>query len=195
LINVVAGGGAACRDALPSVMRLCVCSIVVAAFAAACPGEPVEGACELPEGAEFVANEGWRHENDPADHVYTANPPASGPHYPVWASWGVHDDVVERGQWVHNLEHGGIVLLIGDDASDEAEDELRAAFDDIPDDEECGHKRTLLTRDPEMDDPVAAVAADAVLVPGVLDGGVLPRERIVEFATACRNHATENICY
>lgn len=160
-----------------------------------CKGEPIEGACELPEGAQFVANEGWVHENDPKDHVYTANPPSSGPHYPVWAGWGIHDDVVERGQWVHNLEHGGIVLLIGDDASDEAEEELLAGYEDIPEDEECGHRRTLVTHDPEMDDPVAAVAADVVLVPGPLDGGVLQRDRIVAFAEACRNHATENICY
>lgn len=170
--------------------------LLAAALALSCgPGEPKEGSCELPEGAVFVANEGWAHKNDPVDHVYEANPPSSGPHYPVWASWGLHDDVVERGSWVHNLEHGGIVLLIGDSASAEAEDELRAGFDDIPVDEECGHSRSLLTRDEEMDAPVAVVAADVLLVPGLLDNGVLSRERIVEFATACRNHANENICY
>jgi hypothetical protein len=160
----------------------------------ACRGEPIEGTCDAPDGAVFPANEGWTHKNDPVDHVYEANPPSSGPHYPVWASWGVHDDVVERGLWVHSLEHGGIVLLIGDLASAEAEAELRAAYDDIPDDDECGHKRVVLTRDPLLDDAVAAVAADVVLVPGPLDGGVLARDRVVDFATACRNHAPENVC-
>jgi hypothetical protein len=159
-----------------------------------CGGEPIAGACELPEGAAFVDNEGWQHKNDPVDHVYVANPPASGPHYPVWAGWGVHDNVIERGQWVHNLEHGGIVLLLGDSASDDAEEQLRAGFEAISIDEECGHRRALLTRDPEMDDPVAVVAADVVLVPGVLDNGVLAANRIAEFADACRNHANENIC-
>jgi hypothetical protein len=126
--------------------------------------------------------------------VYQANPPSSGPHYPVWAPWGVHEDVVERGLWVHNLEHGGVVLLLGDAASDDAERELRAGFDDIPDDPECGHPRALLTRDPELDDPVAVVAADVVLLPGPLEGGLLTSDRIVAFATACRNHAPENVC-
>jgi hypothetical protein len=160
----------------------------------ACRGEPIEGRCELPEGAVAQTNEGWAHENDPVAHVYAANPPSSGPHYPVWASWGAHEDVVERGLWVHNLEHGGIVLLVGASASAEAEAELRAAFDAIPDDADCGHRRTLLTRDPGLDDPVAAVAADVVLVPGPLDGGVLSRDRVVAFAVACRDHAPEDVC-
>jgi len=160
----------------------------------ACKGEPLEGSCDAPDGAVFQDNESWKHENDPGAHVYEANPPSSGPHYPVWASWGVHDDVVERGQWVHNLEHGGVVFLVGDDASATAKDELRAAFDALPDDPECGHPRALLTRDPLLDDPVAVVAADVVLVPGALDGGVLARDRTLAFATACRNRAPENVC-
>ena len=160
-----------------------------------CAGEPNEGSCTLTEGSVFVENEGWVHKNDPVDHVYVANPPASGPHYPVWAGWGVSEEPIERGQWVHNLEHGGIVLLLGDSASEEAEAQLRAGFDAIPDDEECGHRRTILTPDPLMDDPVAAIAADVLLVPGPFDDGILTVDRIVEFATACRNHASENICY
>ena len=112
----------------------------------------------------------------------------------MWTGWGIHDNVVERGQWVHNLEHGGIVLLIGDSASDDAKDELLRGYEDIPVDDECGHRRTLVTQDPLMDDPVAAVAADAVLVPGLLDDGILSADRIVDFATACRNHANEDIC-
>ena len=46
-----------------------------------------------------------------------------------------------------------------------------------------------------LDRCVAVVAADVLMVPGLLDNGVLSRERIVEFATACRNHASENVCY
>jgi hypothetical protein len=169
-------------------------AVAVACFALACAGEERAGRCAATEGATFPQNEGWAHKNDPADHVYAANPPASGPHYPVWASWRAHEDVVERGLWVHNVEHGGVVLLIGDAASSTAEAELRAAYDDIPDDPECGHPRALLTRDPQLDDPVAVVAADVVLVPGPFDGGVLSRERVVDFATACRAQAPENVC-
>ncbi len=175
--------------------RLILVVVVAAVVAGAgCAGEPLEGRCEPVDGAVAVANEGWAHKNDPADHVYVENPPASGPHYPVWASYGVAEEPLERGQWVHNLEHGAIVLLLGDAASDEAEAELRAGFEAIPVDDECGHRRAILTRDPELDDPVAVLAADTVLVPGAFDNGVISRERIVAFAVACRNHAPENIC-
>ncbi len=150
--------------------------------------------CGDVEGASVVDNEGWAHKTDPADHVYVANPPASGPHYPVWASWGVHDEVVERGLWVHNVEHGGVVLLVGPAASADAEAELRAAFEATEPDAACGHNRILLTRDPDLDDPVAAVAANRVLVPGPFDNGVLSSDRVVAFALACRGLAPEDIC-
>lgn len=43
---------------------------------------------------------------------YDANPPASGAHWPFWEqTWGEHTAVVPREMWVHNLEHGGVVLL------------------------------------------------------------------------------------
>ncbi len=172
---------------------LCL-GLLVALLETSCRGEAIDGACDAQPGALFPENEGWLHESDPANHVYRANPPASGPHYPIWAAWRAHEDVVERGQWVHNLEHGGVVFLLGDTASSSAKDELKAAFDTLSDDPACGHPRALLTRDPRLDDPVAVVAADAVLVPGPLDGGVLPRERIVDFASACRNQAPEDVC-
>ena len=163
---------------------------------AACASDRPDGACVPVDGAVAVDNEGWTHKNDAAEHVYVNNPPASGPHYSVWASYGVHDEepALERGLWVHNLEHGGIVLLIGDSASDEAEAELRAGFDNLANDPACGHKRTVLTRDPAMDAAVAVVAADTLLVPGPLDNGVISRDRVVEFALACRDRAPESIC-
>ncbi len=174
-------------------LRLLVSLVVVGA---ACGGGPLEGECVPVSGAVVVANEGWLHKNDAADHVYVNNPPASGPHYPVWASYGVHDEEppLERGQWVHNLEHGGIVVLIGDSASDAAMTEARAGFDAIPVDDECGHSRSILTHDHEMEVAIAVVAADTLLVPGPLDAGVIGRDRVVEFAIACRNHAPESVC-
>jgi hypothetical protein len=42
---------------------------------------------------------------------YLSNPPASGPHWPWPANWGMHAGIVPHEWWVHNLEHGGIVLL------------------------------------------------------------------------------------
>lgn len=156
---------------------------------AACGGgNPRPGVCEL-ESATVVENEGWQHVTREQDLVYAHNPPASGPHFPQWASWGVHDDVVPRGNWVHNLEHGGVILLLGPDADEEDRAVVLDAFDAAPEDPSCGHKRVLLTDDPALDSHVAAVAADVVL-----EGETLELDELVEFITACRNRAPEDVC-
>jgi hypothetical protein len=54
-----------------------------------------------------------------ADHVpegtpieYATRPPTSGAHYPApYPTYGVLEQPVPPGNWVHNLEHGAIVLL------------------------------------------------------------------------------------
>lgn len=58
-----------------------------------------------------LPDEGRAHVEPGSPIVYRNNPPASGTHYPTVASWGVHEEEVPEGEWVHNLEHGGIVLL------------------------------------------------------------------------------------
>ena len=55
----------------------------------------------------------------PPDHVaegtpleFNSRPPTSGPHYAAWyPSYGVLTETVDPRTWVHNLEHGAIVLL------------------------------------------------------------------------------------
>ena len=42
---------------------------------------------------------------------YPDPPPTGGNHNFCWATWGVHHDVVAPENWVHNLEHGGVVFL------------------------------------------------------------------------------------
>ena len=54
----------------------------------------------------------------PAPHVegdidYANAPPAGGTHNSCWATWGAHLDEVRPENWVHNLEHGGVVFLYG----------------------------------------------------------------------------------
>lgn len=51
-----------------------------------------------------------------ASHVegdldYAQEPPMGGDHNSCWADWGVHEVEVAAESWVHNLEHGGIVVL------------------------------------------------------------------------------------
>lgn len=62
------------------------------------------GACE-----EIVPIDSALHVAGGIDHPDL--PPAGGSHDPCWAPWGVHADEVQDENWVHNLEHGGIVFL------------------------------------------------------------------------------------
>ena len=77
------------------------------------PADP--GTCTMTESA--VANEGWAHVAEGTTVTYRNNPPASGPHYPVWARYQAYTTAVARPYWVHNLEHGAIVLVHRPDAS------------------------------------------------------------------------------
>ena len=65
------------------------CSIVVEAWG------PQEAA-HVPVGSEL----GW-----------DSNPPSSGAHFPAWAAYQAFTTAVPRGFYVHNLEHGSVVLL------------------------------------------------------------------------------------
>ena len=72
------------------------------------------GSCALDCGPGIDAPnyEGATHVAEGSTVNYCENPPASGNHYPVWLmDWGLHPENVPRERWVHNLEHGGIVLL------------------------------------------------------------------------------------
>jgi hypothetical protein len=103
----------------------------------------VEG-CAEPVGEPFCS-EGQAHVEAGTEIDWEHDPPHSGPHYPMWALWGEHDQTVERGNWVHNLEHGGIVLLHL--CPGECETELDILRDVIAQRPEL---RILVTPDPEL---------------------------------------------
>lgn len=53
------------------------------------------------------------HVPEPERVAYLADPPPSGPHWPCWAPWGSGHATraLPAERFVHNLEHGGVVLL------------------------------------------------------------------------------------
>ena len=136
-----------------------------------------------------VASEGWAHVAQGSDVAYQANPPASGPHYPVWGRYREHASALARGYWVHNLEHGAIVLLYRPDAPAAAVAELRQAYEGMPNDPACGHRRALMTPDPLLPQPVAAVAALRVLMANRLDPSW-----VRAFTDAYRGQGPEAVC-
>ena len=58
-----------------------------------------------------IENEGATHVATGTDVSYRSNPPASGSHWPTPAQPGFYPNGVATEQWVHNLEHGYIVIL------------------------------------------------------------------------------------
>ena len=94
--------------------------------------------------------------------VYPTNPPTSGEHYPSWAEFAVYPARVGRPFWVHDLEHGAIVVAYHCPEGCPAEvDQLTAYLASRPADPACGgrvHARFVVTPDPELDVRFAAIA-------------------------------------
>jgi hypothetical protein len=111
---------------------------------------------------------------------YTYCPPASGRHYnqpgtagPIPARpYGPNDVVIPEG-WVHNLEHGGLVILYKGAEADQAA--LRALYDAVPVSPVCGFQPggnapgPVVARFDDMAWPYAALVWDRVLPMETLD--------------------------
>jgi uncharacterized protein DUF3105 len=61
--------------------------------------------------------------------AWNTDPPTSGPHYGIPAIFGIYDEPLEMARVVHNLEHGGIFILYGDDVREATVDQLRTFYD------------------------------------------------------------------
>ena len=104
---------------------------------------------------------------------YTYCPPASGRHFnsagagPIRAQvYGAEDGVNPQG-WIHNIEHGGLVILYRDATADQTA--LRALFDAVPPSPVCGFEPggqspgPVVARFKDMAWPYAALVWDRVL--------------------------------
>jgi hypothetical protein len=148
LAALVAG---ACDDDEPDV------SSVSVSFEAGAPMGP----CAAVEQQHAI--EGQAHVPDCSAMSYGTNPPSSGDHYGVWAAYKVYANPIPPGYWVHDLEHGGIVLTYncqsGCDADVAAAESMLNA---LPPDPVClsvgAPRRIIMTPDPGLDVPFAASA-------------------------------------
>lgn len=151
---------------MPATDRLAAPLLAVLAAACAPAAEPAVtafGSCGTLLEAPFQVS-GHVEPGTPLD--YATNPPTSGTHFAVWAAWGRHhdDEPLDRGYWLHNLEHGGVAFLYH--CPEGCADEIAALEElvrGLPADPHCApplRTRTLLTADPLLPDGVrfAAVA-------------------------------------
>jgi len=144
--------------------------------------QPTPITCRMVESAA-PPSEGWTHVPEGTPITHRDNPPASGPHYPVWARYEEYVTPIARGYWVHNVERGATVLLYRPDAPAGLITELIEAYRSIPDDPACGHRWALITPDPELPAPVAVVNAESVL-----RGACVNAQQIRSVAVGIRHH-------
>ncbi len=146
--------------------------------------------------------EGQTHVNVCSVVGYQTNPPSSGDHYPIWAAYKIYPAPIPEGFWVHDLEHGAVVLTYncaagrGDQASCDADVVAATAMlSSLPDDPACDalgqgvRRRNVMTPDPALDVRFAASAWGWTLKANCFDKAVFEA-----FEKAHYGHAPEDLC-
>ncbi len=137
------------------------------------------------------------------DHVaigtpvqYDSNPASSGPHYPIWAAYQPYTVPVDPRYYVHDEEHGAIILLYNCAGSTDCQSDvagLQRVVASIPPDPLCVGNgvsvRYVLAPDPTIPTPIAAAAWGFVYTAACLD---LPS--LEQFASAHHAQGPEEIC-
>lgn len=100
--------------------------------------------------------------------VYTDLPPAGGQHDPCWAEYVTYDHAIAPGHWVHNLEHGAVVLVYACPTDCATEVAALAAF-------QSSHARVVVAPYPDMAPGFAFLAWGHRLVAPELDEDALSR--------------------
>jgi hypothetical protein len=144
-------------------MRASVLLLLVASLVACEPADvPCTGDCEALSCGPGIDNppfEGAQHVPEGTTVSYRANPPASGDHWPNWErTWGVFPMPLPRGRWLHNLEHGGVLLLYNCPGGCDDVVQRLVALRNGRRPDRYNAVRVIVTPDPLMPKRVAAVA-------------------------------------
>lgn len=109
------------------------------------------GECQAVEKEQALA--AGVHVEACSDISHATNPPSSGQHYPVWADYGAYDFALPRGYWVHNLEHGSVVVTYSCQDCAAEVTAAKAWLAALEPDAACasGPPRVLLLPDPALD--------------------------------------------
>lgn len=167
----MARGGSRAWCAVPLLAAHTACSATDVASSALGDGGTAAFSASKPVGSCGAVTQ--EHAIEGRTHVaicsyvdYQTLPPSSGDHYPVWAAYMTYDQPVPEGYWVHNLEHGTIVLSYNCGEAGCATDIAAAQqmIDQVPADPLCAsagegvRSRFVMTPDPRLDVRFAASA-------------------------------------
>ena len=125
-------------------------------------GAPQEATTTGEPPGRAVPDEGSGvHVEEGAPLRYRNDPPASGPHYRETAEYNVYTNVVPEGFWVHNLEHGAIVVLYrcpgGVSPCPEVTNRLQELYDKAPLGK-YGEVKLVASEYPRLETPLALLA-------------------------------------
>lgn len=111
-----------------------------------------------------VPDEGNAHVSQRTPITYTTYPPSSGTHYPDTAPYQFFDKEVPEGNFVHSMEHGGIVLYYRPDVSDDVKQQLKDLYTKLPIDKYNMVKIVIVPYTKGMTTPLAIAAWDHLLL-------------------------------
>jgi len=136
-----------------------------------------------------VADEGRNHIPDTQQPQYAHYPPASGPHYDAPANWGTYDQPLPEGRWVHNLEHGGVVILYKcPSACPDLVKQLKDFYSSAPQSKAWKEVKLVVTPYAHMDHQLAIVAWDWIDEMDAFD-----RDRLLKFYNAHIDRGPEDV--
>lgn len=145
---------------------------ILLATLAACASDPDVPVGPQPTGDScngmtlVVPSEAGVHVAAGTDIQWSTNPPVTGMHYPIWGAYDRTYTQLPRGNWLHDAEHGAVVLLYNcPDGCPDVVAQLEAVVRDLDVDPGCTapvRNRALVTGDPLLPAgvQVAAVAWD-----------------------------------
>jgi hypothetical protein len=158
--------------------------LAVVALAGVCITAPACG------HGKQIPDEGQTHIDRGQSGKYTAlYPPTSGEHWgDTWAEWQMYDTPIPPEVFVHNLEHGGIVLLYRcDTPCSQIVDSLRELYTTFPK-AKNGKVKMVVAPDPKIKSQIAILAWTWIDELPSFD-----RERLLKFYTAHVDRAPEDV--
>lgn len=131
------------------------------------------------------------------DVTYSTNPPSGGNHWGIWANFKEYETAIPREVYVHDMEHGAVILAYRCASScPEVVDLLRSVASKSNSDTLClqypggPERRIIITPDPELDTPIAAAAWGATYTATCIDEASL-----LSFVASHYAKGPENTCY
>ncbi len=155
---------------------------------------PGQDSCEVVEITD-LPEDSFNHIADCQAITYATDPPSGGDHWPFWAAYKEYTHAVPKEMYVHNLEHGSIVLLYKCDG--ECPDVV-AALDKVFNskaDPLCltipggPHARMVLTPDPTLKTPIAMAAWGSIYTATCID-----QKSLQAFADKFYGGGREQLC-